>query len=66
MEHGWCHASTITTQLATFVTSSMHRDLAPPTAYQLQSMGFPPKQLLDPSQTIEQAGLANSVVIQRL
>ncbi|CAM8948610.1 unnamed protein product [Rhodiola kirilowii] len=36
------------------------------TAYQLQSMGFPPKQLLDPSQTIEQAGLANSVVIQRL
>ncbi|CAM8955829.1 unnamed protein product [Rhodiola kirilowii] len=35
------------------------------TTYQLQSMGFPPKQLLDSSQTIEQAGLANSVVIQR-
>uniref|UniRef100_A0A7N1A9M4 UBX domain-containing protein n=1 Tax=Kalanchoe fedtschenkoi TaxID=63787 RepID=A0A7N1A9M4_KALFE len=35
------------------------------TTYQLQSMGFPPKQLSDPSQTIEQAGLANSVVIQK-
>ncbi|XP_057512677.1 plant UBX domain-containing protein 4-like [Actinidia eriantha] len=34
--------------------------------YQLQSVGFPPKPLNDPSQTIEQAGLANSVVIQRL
>ncbi|KAL2632360.1 hypothetical protein R1flu_017046 [Riccia fluitans] len=34
-------------------------------AYQLQSMGFPPKQLSDPQQTIEQAGLINAVVIQR-
>ncbi|KAK6918824.1 SEP domain, partial [Dillenia turbinata] len=34
--------------------------------YQLQTMGFPPKQLTDPNQTIEEAGLANSVVIQRL
>ncbi|XP_057498171.1 plant UBX domain-containing protein 4-like [Actinidia eriantha] len=34
--------------------------------YQLQSVGFPPKLLNDPSQTIKQAGLANSVVIQRL
>ncbi|GFZ03317.1 plant UBX domain containing protein 4 [Actinidia rufa] len=34
--------------------------------YQLQSVEFPPKPLNDPSQTIEQAGLANSVVIQRL
>lgn len=33
--------------------------------YQLQTMGFPPKQLADPNQTIEQAGLANSVVIQK-
>uniref|UniRef100_A0A2P2IYD2 Uncharacterized protein MANES_16G002900 n=2 Tax=Rhizophora mucronata TaxID=61149 RepID=A0A2P2IYD2_RHIMU len=33
--------------------------------YQLQVMGFPPKLLKDPSQTIEQAGLANSVVIQK-
>ncbi|KAK6269082.1 hypothetical protein QUC31_013242 [Theobroma cacao] len=34
--------------------------------YQLQIMGFPPKLLTDPNQTIEQAGLANSVVIQKL
>lgn len=33
--------------------------------YQLQT-GFPPKQLNDLNQTIEQAGLANSVVIQKL
>uniref|UniRef100_A0A5B7B593 Plant UBX domain-containing protein 4 n=1 Tax=Davidia involucrata TaxID=16924 RepID=A0A5B7B593_DAVIN len=33
--------------------------------YQLQTVGFPPKQLTDPTQTIEQAGLANSVVIQK-
>ncbi|KAH7545251.1 plant UBX domain-containing protein 4 isoform X2 [Ziziphus jujuba] len=33
--------------------------------YQLQVMGFPPKLLGDPTQTIEQAGLANSVVIQK-
>lgn len=34
-------------------------------AYQLQTVGFPPKILSDPAQTIEQAGLANSVVIQK-
>lgn len=34
--------------------------------YHLQSVGFPPKQLNDLNQTIEQAGLANSVVIQKL
>ncbi|KAK7846053.1 plant UBX domain-containing protein 4 [Quercus suber] len=33
--------------------------------YQLQMMGFPPKVLSDQAQTIEQAGLANSVVIQK-
>jgi UBX domain-containing protein 1 len=33
--------------------------------YHLQMMGFPPKLLSDPAQTIEQAGLANSVVIQK-
>ncbi|CAL5183955.1 unnamed protein product [Lathyrus oleraceus] len=33
--------------------------------YQLQMMGFPPKVLADETQTIEQAGLANSVVIQK-
>ncbi|XP_075491304.1 plant UBX domain-containing protein 3-like [Primulina tabacum] len=37
----------------------------PPT-YQLQMMGFPPKQLTDLCQTIDQAGIANSVVIQKL
>ncbi|KAH9609604.1 hypothetical protein KSS87_014076 [Heliosperma pusillum] len=35
-------------------------------AYQLQTVGFPPKPLTDLNQTIEQAGLANSVVIQKL
>ncbi|KAL2473417.1 Plant UBX domain-containing protein 4 [Forsythia ovata] len=34
--------------------------------YQLQTVGFPPKVLTDPTQTIEQAGLLNSVVIQKL
>nr|XP_007147682.1 hypothetical protein PHAVU_006G145600g [Phaseolus vulgaris]ESW19676.1 hypothetical protein PHAVU_006G145600g [Phaseolus vulgaris] len=33
--------------------------------YQLQMMGFPPKVLTDETQNIEQAGLANSVVIQK-
>ncbi|XP_016455735.1 plant UBX domain-containing protein 4 [Nicotiana tabacum] len=37
-----------------------------PRSYQLQTVGFPPKQLSDLDQTIEQAGLANSVVIQKL
>ncbi|KAL5578752.1 hypothetical protein UlMin_011194 [Ulmus minor] len=36
-----------------------------PRNYQLQVMGFPPKRLDDPTQTIEQTGLANSVVIQK-
>ncbi|XP_065877829.1 plant UBX domain-containing protein 4-like [Euphorbia lathyris] len=36
-----------------------------PQNYQLQLMGFPPKVLTDPSQTIEQAGLGNSVVMQK-
>ncbi|KAK5818141.1 plant UBX domain-containing protein 4-like [Gossypium arboreum] len=35
------------------------------TNYQLQTMGFPPKQLTDLDQTIVQAGIANSVVIQK-
>ncbi|XP_077214506.1 plant UBX domain-containing protein 4-like [Tasmannia lanceolata] len=34
-------------------------------AYQLQTVGFPPKQLTDMTETIEKAGLANSVVIQK-
>ncbi|KAK4846995.1 hypothetical protein QYF36_024102 [Acer negundo] len=34
--------------------------------YQLQAMGFPPKQLTNPDQTIEEAGIANSVVMQKL
>lgn len=34
--------------------------------YQLQTVGFPPKPLTDPNQTIDQAGLANSVVIQKI
>jgi len=33
--------------------------------YQLQMMGFPPKVLTDETQSIEQAGLANSVVMQK-
>ncbi|KAF7811209.1 plant UBX domain-containing protein 4-like [Senna tora] len=33
--------------------------------YQLQMMGFPPKPLTDETQSIESAGLANSVVIQK-
>lgn len=33
--------------------------------YQLLTMGFPPKQLGDLDQTIEEAGIANSVVIQK-
>nr|XP_043621675.1 plant UBX domain-containing protein 4-like [Erigeron canadensis] len=37
-----------------------------PRSYQLQTVGFPPKPLTDPNQTIEQAGLANSVVIQKI
>ncbi|CAH2071554.1 unnamed protein product [Thlaspi arvense] len=36
-----------------------------PVNYQLQTMGFPPKPLTDLTQTIEQAGLAHSVVLQK-
>lgn len=36
-----------------------------PRNYQLQTVGFPPKQLTDLTQTIEDVGLANSVVIQK-
>lgn len=35
------------------------------TDYQLQMMGFPPKVLTDVYQTLEDAGLANSVIIQK-
>ncbi|XP_030483849.2 plant UBX domain-containing protein 4 [Cannabis sativa] len=37
-----------------------------PRTYQLLTMGFPPKQLTDLDQTIEQAGIANSVIIQNI
>lgn len=37
----------------------------PSRTYQLQMVGFPPKQLNDLGQTIEEAGLANSVIIQK-
>ncbi|RAL42857.1 hypothetical protein DM860_009364 [Cuscuta australis] len=37
-----------------------------PRTYQLQTVGFPPKQLANLEQTIEQAGLANSVIVQRV
>nr|CAD1826780.1 unnamed protein product [Ananas comosus var. bracteatus] len=33
--------------------------------YRLQTVDFPPKQLTDVTATIEQAGLANSVIIQK-
>ncbi|KAJ4867332.1 Plant UBX domain-containing protein 4 [Raphanus sativus] len=36
-----------------------------PVNYQLQTMGFPPTPLADLAQTIQQAGLANSVVLQK-
>ncbi|KAK1389067.1 Serine/threonine protein phosphatase 2A 55 kDa regulatory subunit B prime gamma [Heracleum sosnowskyi] len=39
---------------------------AAPRSYHLQTVGFPPKQLTNQDQTIEEAGLANSVVIQKL
>lgn len=35
-------------------------------SYKLTTVGFPPTQLNDDSTTIEQAGLANSVVMQKL
>lgn len=37
-----------------------------PRTYTLQTVDFPPKQLTDVSQTIEEAKLANSVVLQKL
>ncbi|GER44914.1 CDC48-interacting UBX-domain protein [Striga asiatica] len=37
-----------------------------PRPYQLQAVGFPPKILSDLTLTVEQAGLLNSVVIQKL
>ncbi|XP_009114581.1 plant UBX domain-containing protein 4 [Brassica rapa] len=46
-----------------FIDSS--RPPGAPVNYQLQTMGFPPAPLTDLTQTIEQAGLANSVVLQK-
>ncbi|KAJ8564420.1 hypothetical protein K7X08_000880 [Anisodus acutangulus] len=37
-----------------------------PRSYKLQTVAFPPKELADLDQTLEQAGIANSVVIQKL
>ncbi|KAH7289815.1 hypothetical protein KP509_30G019800 [Ceratopteris richardii] len=37
----------------------------PSNNYQLQTMGFPPKVLNDLSQTIQDAGLSNAVIIQK-
>nr|GEU31452.1 plant UBX domain-containing protein 4-like [Tanacetum cinerariifolium] len=37
-----------------------------PRTYQLQTVGFPPQQLTDQNQTIEQAGLANSIMPSRM
>ncbi|XP_022724518.1 plant UBX domain-containing protein 4-like [Durio zibethinus] len=48
--------------IRSFINASRPRSA---TNYQLQIMGFPPKLLTDPTQTIEQAGLSNSVVIQK-
>ncbi|XP_047312136.1 plant UBX domain-containing protein 4 [Impatiens glandulifera] len=49
-------------EIRAFIDSSRPGVVRP---YQLQTVGFPPKQLTDPTQTIEQAGLANSVVVQK-
>ncbi|KAE8659775.1 Plant UBX domain-containing protein 5 [Hibiscus syriacus] len=48
--------------ICSFINASRPRSA---TNYQLQIMGFPPKLLTDPTHTVEQAGLANSVVIQK-
>ncbi|KAL8136924.1 hypothetical protein V2J09_002925 [Rumex salicifolius] len=45
-----------------FIDASMPGDNR---SYQLQTVGFPPKQLNDLGQTVEQAELANSVIIQK-
>ncbi|KAL6567526.1 Plant UBX domain-containing protein 4 [Orobanche gracilis] len=49
--------------IRSFIDASRPRGLG---SYQLQAVGFPPKILTDLNQTIEQAGLLNSVVIQKL
>ena len=50
-----------------FIDNQMARNgAAAPSSYTLQTVGFPPMQLTDPTQTIKQAGLANSVVIQKI
>lgn len=50
-----------------FINNHMGRSgAAAPPSYTLQTVGFPPKQLTDVTQTIKDAGLANSVVIQKL
>lgn len=59
-QFNYCHTIS---DIGSFIDASRPEG---PRNYQLQIMGFPPKLLNDPTQTIEQAGLANSVVIQKL
>ncbi|CAA2997730.1 plant UBX domain-containing 4-like [Olea europaea subsp. europaea] len=48
------------------VPSLMDQGLEEPGPYHSQTVGFPPKVLTDPTQTMEQAGPLSSVVIQKL
>jgi UBX domain-containing protein 1 len=52
--------------LRAFIDASRPSGTGPVISYQLQTVGFPPKQLDDVSKTIEEEGIANSVIIQKV
>jgi UBX domain-containing protein 1 len=52
--------------LRAFIDASRPSSTSPVRLYQLQTVGFPPKLLDDVSKTIEEEGIANSVIIQKV
>lgn len=52
--------------LRAFIDASRPSGTDPVISYRLQTVGFPPKPLDDISKTIEEEGIANSVVIQKV
>lgn len=60
------NTSNTISDLRAFIDASRPSGTGTDRSYQLQTVGFPPKPLDDVSKTIEEEGIANSVVIQKV
>lgn len=60
------NTSNTISDLRAFIDASRPSGTSTDRSYQLQTVGFPPKPLDDVSKTIEEEGIANSVVIQKV